>query len=58
MTEPSQRALQMIWLRPGCHAKVHRTRMILSKEQLPPLLLKIWRDQLLTARTNRLGFKP
>lgn len=33
----------MIALCPGCHAKVHRTRAVLS--QMPPLLLKLWREQ-------------
>lgn len=33
----------MISLCPGCHAKVHRTKAVLSV--LPPLLLKLWREQ-------------
>jgi 5-methylcytosine-specific restriction endonuclease McrA len=33
----------MISLCPGCHAKVHRTKMVLT--ELPPLLLKLWREQ-------------
>jgi hypothetical protein len=33
----------MISLCPGCHAKVHRTRAVLTA--MPPLLLKIWREQ-------------
>lgn len=33
----------MISLRPACHAKVHRTRVVLSA--MPPLLLKLWREQ-------------
>ena len=33
----------MISLCPGCHAKVHRTRVVLSA--MPPLLLKLWREQ-------------
>lgn len=33
----------MISLCPGCHAKVHRTKMVLT--QLPPLLLELWREQ-------------
>ncbi len=33
----------MISLCPGCHAKVHRTKAVLS--QMPPLLLELWREQ-------------
>jgi hypothetical protein len=33
----------MISLCPGCHAKVHRTKMVLM--ELPPLLLVLWREQ-------------
>ncbi len=33
----------MISLCPGCHAKVHRTRAVLSA--MPPLLLQLWREQ-------------
>ena len=33
----------MISLCPGCHAKVHRTRIVMK--QLPPLLLELWREQ-------------
>jgi hypothetical protein len=33
----------MISLCPGCHAKVHRTKMVLT--ELPPLLLVLWREQ-------------
>jgi 5-methylcytosine-specific restriction endonuclease McrA len=33
----------MISLCPGCHAKVHRTKAVLS--ELPPLLLILWREQ-------------
>jgi 5-methylcytosine-specific restriction endonuclease McrA len=33
----------MISLCPGCHARVHRTRVVLSA--VPPLLLKLWREQ-------------
>jgi hypothetical protein len=33
----------MISLCPGCHAKVHRTRVVLSA--MPPLLLELWREQ-------------
>ncbi|SEB54338.1 hypothetical protein SAMN05443244_1043 [Terriglobus roseus] len=33
----------MISLCPGCHAKVHRTTVVLSA--MPPLLLKLWREQ-------------
>jgi hypothetical protein len=33
----------MISLCPGCHAKVGRTKVVLS--QLPPLLLELWREQ-------------
>ena len=33
----------MISLCPGCHAKVHRTKAVLSR--MPPLLLELWREQ-------------
>jgi len=33
----------MISLCPGCHAKVHRTKAMLS--EMPPLLLELWREQ-------------
>ena len=33
----------MISLCPGCHARVHRTRVVLS--EMAPLLLKLWREQ-------------
>ena len=33
----------MISLCPGCHAKVGRTKVVLS--QMPPLLLELWREQ-------------
>lgn len=33
----------MIALCPACHAKVHRTRAVVS--QMPPLLLALWREQ-------------
>ena len=33
----------MISLCPACHAKVHRTKAVLS--QMPPLLLELWREQ-------------
>lgn len=33
----------MISLCPGCHAKVHRTKAVLS--EMPPLLLELWREQ-------------
>lgn len=33
----------MISLCPGCHAKVHRTRVVMSV--MPPLLLKLWQEQ-------------
>jgi len=33
----------MIALCPGCHAKVHRTKAVLT--QMPPLLLELWREQ-------------
>jgi hypothetical protein len=35
----------MIALCPGCHAKVHRTQMLISKTPVPPLLLELWREQ-------------
>jgi len=41
---PGRSALAlMISLCPGCHAKVHRTKAVLS--QMPPLLLVLWREQ-------------
>jgi hypothetical protein len=33
----------MISLCPGCHAKVERTKMVLS--EMTPLLLELWREQ-------------
>ena len=33
----------MVSLCPGCHAKVHRTKAVLSA--MPPLLLELWREQ-------------
>jgi len=33
----------MISLCPGCHAKVGRTKVVLS--DMPPLLLELWREQ-------------
>ena len=33
----------MISLCPGCHAKVGRTKAVLS--HMPPLLLELWREQ-------------
>jgi hypothetical protein len=33
----------MISLCPGCHAKVHRTKAVMSS--MPPLLLELWREQ-------------
>ena len=33
----------MISLCPGCHAKVHRTKAVLSR--MPPVLLELWREQ-------------
>jgi hypothetical protein len=33
----------MISLCPSCHAKVSRTRVVLS--EMPPLLLELWREQ-------------
>jgi hypothetical protein len=33
----------MISLCPGCHARVHRTQTVLR--YMPPLLLKLWREQ-------------
>jgi hypothetical protein len=35
----------MISLCPGCHAKVHRTKMMLAKIEVSPLLLELWREQ-------------
>lgn len=33
----------MLSLCPACHAKIHRTKAVLSV--MPPLLLKLWREQ-------------
>ena len=33
----------MIALCAGCHAKVHRTKVVLT--EFPPLLLELWREQ-------------
>lgn len=33
----------MISLCPACHAKVHRTKTVMS--EMPPLLLELWREQ-------------
>ena len=33
----------MISLCPACHAKVHRTKVVLAA--MPPLLLELWREQ-------------
>jgi hypothetical protein len=33
----------MIALCAGCHAKVHRTKVVLT--EFPPLLLALWREQ-------------
>jgi hypothetical protein len=33
----------MIALCAGCHAKVHRTKVVLT--EFPPLLLVLWREQ-------------
>ena len=33
----------MLSLCPGCHAKIHRTKAVLSA--MPPLLLELWREQ-------------
>ena len=42
--EPGRSLLDlMIALCPGCHAKVHRTRIVLCV--MPPLLLELWREQ-------------
>ncbi len=35
----------MIALCAGCHAKVHRTKGMLSTVDVPPLLLVLWREQ-------------
>ena len=41
---PGKSLLQtMIALCPGCHAKVHHTKAVLS--EMPPLLLELWREQ-------------
>jgi hypothetical protein len=42
--EPGNSLLHlMIALCAGCHAKVHRTKVVLTA--LPPLLLELWREQ-------------
>ncbi len=33
----------MISLCPACHARIHKTRVVLS--EMPPLLLELWREQ-------------
>lgn len=40
----------MIALCPGCYAKIHRTKAALAI--MPPLLLKLWREQNLTGRSR------
>jgi hypothetical protein len=35
----------MIALCLRCHAKVHRTKMLISRTPVPPLLLELWREQ-------------
>lgn len=41
---PGRSALHlMIALCPGCHARVHHTKAVLSA--MPPLLLQLWREQ-------------
>lgn len=41
---PGKSALHlMLALCPGCHAKVHRTKAVLTA--MPPLLLQLWREQ-------------
>lgn len=43
--EPGKSILhRMISLCPGCHAKVHRTKVVLSS-RMPALLLELWREQ-------------
>lgn len=47
----------MISLCPGCHAKVHRTKAVLS--EMPPLLLMLWREQHPYGHEQRvLNFRP
>jgi hypothetical protein len=42
--EPGKSVLHlMIALCAGCHAKVHRTKVVLT--EFPPLLLVLWREQ-------------
>src|SRR5258708_36232885 len=42
--EPGMSVLHlMIALCAGCHAKVHRTKIVLT--EFPPLLLELWREQ-------------
>jgi hypothetical protein len=49
----------MISLCPGCHSKVHRTKMIISKKPVPPLLLALWREQHPNGQEQSfLDFKP
>jgi hypothetical protein len=46
--EPGKSLLHlMIALCAGCHAKVHRTKVVLT--EFPPLLLVLWREQPLLA---------
>ncbi len=47
----------MISLCPGCDAKVHRTKAVLT--QMPPLLLELWREQHPTGHEQTvLAFAP
>ena len=47
----------MISLCPACHAKVHRTKAVLS--EMPPLLLTLWREQHPGGHEQtRLDFRP
>ncbi len=41
----------MLSLCPGCHAKIHRTKAVLSA--MPPLLLELWREQHPTGHEQR-----
>ena len=50
---PGRSLLQlMISLCPACHARVHRTKAVLS--EMPPLLLRLWREQHPKAHEQRM----
>jgi len=40
---------------PACHAKIDRTKVVLSA--MPPLLLELWREQLPKGRSKPTRFR-